>query len=131
MIKEATGAITLITENIPEELTERPQWVVWRYEERTDGPTKVPYTPGTRRGAKSNDLMTWKTFEEALEAYESGEPIACDGVGFVFSSADRFVGIDLDKCRNTESGEISAWAQNIIARVKDGYVEASPSGTGV
>jgi putative DNA primase/helicase len=49
----------------------------------------------------------------------------------VFSSADPFVGIDLDKCRNPETGEISEWAQKIISRVQEGYVEVSPSGRGV
>jgi putative DNA primase/helicase len=33
-----------IIENIPESLTERPQWVCWRLEERDDKMTKVPYT---------------------------------------------------------------------------------------
>ena len=131
MIKETTGAITLIPENIPEQLTGRRQWVCWRLEERADGPTKVPYTPGTRYGAKSNDLMTWTTFEGALEAYEAQDPTAYDGIGFVFCSADPFVGIDLDDCRDPESGEISSWAQKIISRVQEGYVEVSPSGTGV
>jgi primase-polymerase (primpol)-like protein len=131
VIKEKTGEITLITQNIPDQLTERPQWVCWRLEERKGEPTKVPYTPGTRSRASSTDLMTWRTFEEALEAYETSEPIAYDGIGFVFCSADPFVGIDLDKCRDPESGQVAPWAQSIITRVREGYVEASPSGTGV
>jgi putative DNA primase/helicase len=131
MIKETTGEITLITENSPERLTERPQWVCWCLEEREGEMTKVPYTPGTRRRASSTNLMTWRTFKEALGAYEASAPIAYDGVGFMFCSADPFVGIDLDDCRDPESGEISRWAQNIISRVRKGYVEVSPSGTGV
>ena len=130
MIKEATGEITLITENIPDQLTERPQWVCWRLETRDGKPTKVPYTPGTERRASSTDLITWTTFEEALAAYEAAEP-PYDGIGFVFCGADPFVGIDLDDCRNPETGEISAWAQKIISRVQEGYAETSPSGTGI
>jgi putative DNA primase/helicase len=130
MIKETTGDIALIPENIPEELTERPQWVCWRYEERDNGATKVPYTPGTLRRASSTDLMSWRLFNEALAAYEAQEP-PYDGVGYVFSDADRFTGIDLDKCRNPKTGEIAPWAQEIISRVGDGYVEASPSGAGI
>ena len=125
-----TGVNTLITENIPEELTERPQWVCWRYEERDEKRTKVPYTPGTLRRASSTDLMTWRTFEDAYGAYEAGEP-PYDGIGFVFSSADPFVGIDLDDCRDPKSGHIEPWALKIADRVQEGYVEASPSGTGV
>jgi primase-polymerase (primpol)-like protein len=54
-----------------------------------------------------------------------------DGVGFVFCSADPLTGIDLDGCRDPESGEISPWADKIIADASEGYVEVSPSGTGV
>src|SRR5829696_8003887 len=128
---QATTVISApIVENIPERLTERPQWVNWRLEERDGKTTKMPYTPGTLRRASSTDLMTWRTFSEALAAYEAGEP-PYDGIGFVFCSADPFAGIDLDDCRNPESGEISAWAQKILADASEGYVEASPSGTGV
>jgi primase-polymerase (primpol)-like protein len=130
VITETTGVITLTTENIPGQLTERRQWVCWRLEERGAEMTKVPYIPGTLRRASSTDLMTWRTFSGALEAYERSEP-PYDGIGFVFCSADPFVGIDLDKCRDPESGEVAPWAQDIISRVQEGYVEASPSGTGV
>jgi putative DNA primase/helicase len=80
MIKEATAVYPPVVENIPEQLTERPQWVCWRLEEREGKATKVPYTPGTLRRASSTDLMTWRTFSEALEAYERSEP-PYDGIG--------------------------------------------------
>jgi putative DNA primase/helicase len=130
VIKETTGEITLIPENIPDQLTERPQWVCWRLETRDGKTTKVPYTPGTQRRASSTDLMTWATFEEALTAYEAGEP-PYEGIGFVFCSADPFVGVDLDDCRNRQTGEVEPWAQKIISDASEGYVEASPSKTGV
>jgi putative DNA primase/helicase len=117
-------------ENIPEQLTERPQWVCWRLEERDGKKTKVPYTPGTERRASSTDLMTWRTFSEALGAYERSEP-PYDGIGFVFCSADPFAGVDIDNCRDPESGEVAQWAKKIIDSVTEGYVEVSPSGTGV
>jgi putative DNA primase/helicase len=130
MIKETTGLIALLPENIPDELTERPQWVCWRYEERDDKPTKVPYTPGTLRRASSTDLMTWKPFSEALAACEADIP-PYDGIGFCFSSADPFVGIDIDGCRDPETGEIAAWASPIIDRTRGSYIEVSPSGGGI
>jgi putative DNA primase/helicase len=119
-----------IVENIPERLTERPQWVNWRLEQRDDKMTKVPYTPGTLRRASSTDLMTWRTFSEALAAYEAGEP-PYDGIGFVFCSADPFVGIDLDGCRDRETGAVEGWAQELISSVREGYIEISPSETGI
>jgi putative DNA primase/helicase len=132
VIKESATVTQPTIENVPKQLTERPQWVCWRLEMRDGKPTKVPYTPGTRSRASSTDLMTWRTFKEALEAYETSEPMACDGIGFVFCSADPFVGIDLEDCRNPQTGEVESWAQNIIDTFSaEGYVEASPSGTGV
>ncbi len=70
-------------EAIPEELMVRPQWVVWKAV--GEKPNKVPYSPRTGRKASSTDLMTWSTFEEAMEAHKQG---TYDGVGFVFSSGD-------------------------------------------
>jgi primase-polymerase (primpol)-like protein len=127
----ATVTSSPVIENIPGRIAERPQWVCWRLETRGGKPTKVPYTPGTERRASTTDLMTWRTFSEALDAYEAGEP-PYDGIGFVFCSADPFVGIDLDNCRDPQTGSIEPWAKNIIDTfVGEGYVEASPSGTGV
>jgi primase-polymerase (primpol)-like protein len=101
-------------------------------EQRDGKPTKVPYAPRVDMGirASSTDLMSWGTFSEALAAYEDGTGIY-DGIGFVFSSADPFVGIDLDDCRDPETGVVAPWAQDIIDKASEGYVEASPSGTGV
>jgi primase-polymerase (primpol)-like protein len=73
--------------------------------------------------------MTWSTFEEAVRALETGR---YSGVGFAFCSADPFVAVDLDSCRNLETGEIDGWAQKIIDSFEDVVLlEASPSGRGV
>lgn len=109
----------------PEGLKARPQWVVWRAV--GEKPDKVPYSARTGRMASSTDLLTWSTFEEALEAYKLHD---YDGVGFVFCSGDPYVGVDLDGCRDRETGEIAPWADEVI-RMLGGYAEVSPSGTGV
>jgi putative DNA primase/helicase len=111
-------------ESIPEELRVRPQWVVWKAV--GDKPDKVPYSARTGRRASSTDLLTWGTFEEALEVYENGEYA---GLGFVFSSADPYTGIDLDNCVDGD-GEIALWALE-IARYFDSYTEISATGTGL
>jgi putative DNA primase/helicase len=111
-------------ESIPEELRVRPQWVVWKAV--GDKPDKVPYSARTGRRASSTDLLTWSTFQEALEAYENGDYA---GLGFVFSSADPYTGIDLDDCVD-EDGEIASWALEIV-RYFDSYTEFSVSGGGL
>ncbi len=112
-----------LLDNIPEEMRRRRQWVTWKLEERG----KVPYIAGGVGKASSTDLTTWRPFEEAVEDVKKGRR---DGVGFVFSSGDPFAGVDLDKCRNPETGELEEWAAKIVKHL-GGYAEASPSGTGV
>jgi len=111
-------------EGIPEELRVRPQWVVWKAV--GDKPDKVPYSARTGRRASSTDLLTWSTFQEALEAYENGD---FAGLGFVFSSGDPFTGLDLDDCVDAD-GEIAGWALEIV-RYFDSYTELSATGTGL
>jgi putative DNA primase/helicase len=114
-------------EGIPQELNARPQWVNWRLEKRNGELTKVPYTPRTGRKASSTDLLTWDTFDEVLDALRMDN---YDGIGFVFSSGDPYCGVDLDGCRNPETGEVEAWAQEVVDNLK-GYAEVSPRGRGV
>ena len=131
MIKESAGLMTLIPENIPEQLTERPQWVVWRHEEGEGGEcSKVPYNAETHARASHSDLITWRPFEVALEAYRASEG-RYSGLGFVLSSGDPYVGLDLDECRDPKTGEIALWAQKVMDRVHQGHIEISPSGAGV
>ena len=116
--------LSVKAESIPEELKVRPQWVVWKAV--GDKPDKVPYSPRTGRRASSTDLLTWGTFEKALQVCENGEYA---GVGFVFSSADPYTGIDMDNCVG-EDGEIALWALEIV-RYFDSYTELSATGTGL
>jgi primase-polymerase (primpol)-like protein len=114
------------TDGVPDEMKVRPQWVLWRLEERAGKPTKVPYSPhGLRQRASSTDLTTWGTFEEVLALLEH-----YDGIGFVFCSADPYTGVDLDGCRDPHTSELEPWAAEIVAAL-DSYTELSPSGTGV
>ncbi|QIB79046.1 hypothetical protein G3A49_13225 [Haloferax volcanii] len=112
-------------DTLPDTLLERDHWVGWRKQTRGGDETKVPVSVNGGY-ASATDAVTWTTFDEAL-AYARGG--AADGVGFVFSTDDPYVGIDLDKCRTRETGETEAWATEIIDQLAS-YTEISPSGTG-
>jgi putative DNA primase/helicase len=116
-----------IVEAIPAELRERPQWIVWRYEDRDGNPTKVLYDPMRRKcRAEANNPLTWASFDDALAAFQAG---GFDGIGFVFSKDDPYFGADVDKC--LAGGEIASWAAPIIARLEGTYGEVSPRGQGI
>lgn len=111
--------------HIPMLLRERQQWVLWKTIQR-DKPTKVPFAiDGTP--AKSNDPTTWTDFATVFAAYGRG---GYDGIGYEFSKDDPFVGIDLDGCRDPETGALAEWARSIVLDFKT-YAEVSPSLTGV
>ena len=115
-------------EKIPDELILIPQWVVWRAELRDGKITKIPYNARTHQKAKSNDPKTWGSFEIALEAFQGSRKY--NGIGFMLSLRDYYVGWDLDHCRNPETGQIEPWAQDAIDKLNS-YTEISPSGTGI
>lgn len=118
---------------IPQELKALDQWVDWKFkfdESRKKKWTKVPVSPATGRFAKSTDPSTWATFDEAWAYYQSRKGRGIDGLGFMFSKADPFTGIDLDDCRNPETGVIQPWALEIVEGM-DSFTELSPSGEGL
>ena len=53
-----------------------------------------------------------------------------DGLGSSFSPDDPYVGVDLDDCRDLETGELHR-RRPTSSRGLDSYTEVSPSGTGV
>ncbi len=97
--------------NIPPELRAVPQWGNWHGD-------KV-----IRNGSSTNP-STWKTFDQARRR----DP---DHLVFVFRRDGGLVGIDLDHCRNPETGEIEPWAQVFVDRFPHVYWEVSLSGTGL
>ncbi len=111
---------------IPSALADFPNFVAWRAEERGGKLTKVPINCHTGRLALSNSAFTWATLEEALPFVRRE---SC-GLGFVFSPADPFAGIDLDDCIEEGSRVIKPWAWEIVTALNS-YTEVSPSGLGL
>jgi len=109
---------------IPAELKALPQWILWRAEKRNNKPTKVPYQVNGEM-AQANNRRTWSTFATAVKFYLEGD---YDGIGFVFSRQDNYIGIDIDKC--VADGKANNFATEIIDTL-DSYTEFSPSGKGI
>lgn len=107
-------------DSIPEELRGRKQWLNWRRQE--DGrQTKAPIgTNGLL--ADVTDPAAYMTFEDAVSR--------SDKVGFAFTPSDPYCGIDLDQCRDSETGEVEPWALEIVHDLNS-YTEVSCGGCGL
>jgi putative DNA primase/helicase len=120
-------ALSVVVDGIPVAMKAEPRWAVWRWTLVGDDWKKPPYrldAPDTKAGV--DDLAKgWGSFEDAVRLYEGG---AFDGVGFLLG--DRWAGVDLDDCRNPETGELTPFALDVI-RMINSYAEISPSGTGL
>jgi hypothetical protein len=103
------------------ELATLDQWVISKL---TDG-QKPPYSPLTRRKCSHSNPSQWSSYQVALDALAG-----FDWLGFVFHESDPYTGVDLDGCRDKDTGAIEGWAQRWIDAL-DSYTEVSPSGTGV
>ena len=122
-------ALPVVFQNIPEQLKALDRWVLWRFVLRRgpDGKevwTKVPFTTGGT-AASSNNPKTWTTYDDAADTLIFGE---FDGIGVMLG--DDLHGIDLDDCRDPETGDLLPIALEVLEKV-DGYAEVSPSGTGL
>jgi KaiC/GvpD/RAD55 family RecA-like ATPase len=111
---------------IPAVLRDLPQWVVWKSQDRGNGPTKVPYNANSGKPAKTTDPEDWTSFERSLASFDKGD---WSGVGFVFAKDGGLVGVDLDDCIG-DDGRLCQQARAIVDQLAS-YTENSPSGRGV
>jgi putative DNA primase/helicase len=115
--------------SIPAILRNSPMWVNYLLQKRQAGNlAKVPINPHTGGYASVSDPTTWGSYEQAIQQSRTNPRIS--GIGYVFSEADPFAGIDLDHCREPKTGAIEPLA---LARITtfDSYSEISVSGTGI
>lgn len=112
-------------ENVPKCLRSLKQWVNWKLQQRNgDKPTKVPVTIAGY-DASSTNPADWYSFESVCKHAQK-----FDGIGFVFTESDPFVGIDIDDCF-ASPGELKPWAEPIVKALTGTYSEVSPSGNGL
>ena len=115
--------MTIDVDAIPAELKQLNRWLVWRWKWTGEKYDKPPLQVNGKN-AKSNDPSTWTTFDAVVAALPK-----FDGIGFTLRDSG-IVGIDLDDCRDPETGVISEPAASIIWAANT-YAEVSPSRTGV
>lgn len=110
---------------VPTELRRRGQWICWETGERNSKATKIPREANGTGYAKADDLATWAPFDTAVEG-ERAHGYA--GIGFVFSTADDYLGIDVDVPDNDPEGD--SWVPD-LSLLEGCYTERSPSGSGL
>jgi len=117
-------------ENIPTELQDRPQWLLW---DRSNNTPKQPHWRGTFSISWS-DPDDWHTFEEAVEAASERESW---GIGYVMAQNNSdyprglYSCLDLDGCLKSRDSP-KEWLPSLQDWIDDGaYIEVSPSGDGL
>ncbi len=120
-IKELTGGELFESVN---------QWVCYsmEYNSAKNRYDKVPLNPKNGHKAAVNDPTTWCSYKEACLGKELHNAA---GVGFVLTTDDPYICIDLDHCYDAETCEMSDAAKDIISHFPATYMEISPSGTGL
>lgn len=101
------------------------QWTLWKNKiqmTRKNRPGKVPVGKNGRAISILN-TNNWLSFDDAMTTYLQNTD-KFDGVGFIFTENDPYVGVDIDAAR-----AMNGW-QEIIEKFAS-YTERSPSKKGV
>lgn len=105
-------------------LAEYQQFILWTV---TDG-KKLPLDYRTMSTGNAHDPNIWLSSDEALSyAQAMGDGY---GVGFVFTEADPFYFVDIDKCLNPDN-TWSQLAMDVMACLPGACIEVSQSGRGL
>jgi len=95
---------------IPLELRQIVQWLAYRAVPKPNGKTnKPPIDAKTGESGSSTNPATWSGYDLAARR----SPV---GAAFVLTRDDPYFAIDLDQCRNPETGEIEPWALDVVNR---------------
>lgn len=110
---------------VPNTLKRAKAWILWKLE---DG-KKKPYSANYNGLASTTKAHTWAYYSKAAQKLEyTGEEY--NGLGFVFTPGSGLVFIDLDHCID-EWGELSPFAEEVLALFPETYTEYSQSETGL
>jgi hypothetical protein len=103
-------------------------WMNWKWVKGKDGKLTKPPFQGRNPNwhARNNDPKTWSNLDTCLTNYKTGK---ADGVGFALLNTE-LAAIDIDDCRNKETGALHPWAEGVVKRAQS-YCEITPSEQGI
>jgi primase-polymerase (primpol)-like protein len=102
------------------ELIQHDQFVNYAITER-DGKRTKPPVDGHGHIINAQDPATWRNYRDALAT--------SDQIGFVLTSTDPFLFIDLDHV--LKEGQLCEWAAKLLSELPTTYTEISPSSDGL
>ena len=111
---------------VPQVLRRLDRWIGWRL-------TKNPAGKLTKRpDCSTRDPSRWRRFDDFDPQQVTNE----NGVGFVLTGGTdvdggRLFALDLDACRDPQTGELVDWAFQIVQQFGRTYTEVTPSGAGL
>ena len=101
----------------------------WKWEERSDpktGEVKLTKPPHSRNGLP----VSVKNPAHWMSKAEAASVPNMHGIGFSLFQHPNLAALDLDHCRERETGEITNWARQIV-EMAGSYTEITPSGEGL
>jgi putative DNA primase/helicase len=128
-VTQRTGwALEVNFDNIPDWMKSRP-FCVWTAELRANGKVnKAPRFPNGGWKLSVNQPELWATYDQVRQTYLSGE---FDGIGVLMTKGSGIVGVDVDDWKSKVAEHPSIYSALCKLIQKGGYVETSPSGTGL
>lgn len=119
----------MIWDAIPNDLRMNGLWCCWKLTDKG----KLPIDALTGKMARSNDKTTFHSYQQVMEKVhnyynfdENNRALGGLGLG-IFNG---FSAIDIDNCRNPETGKLTEMAEDIIDFCQS-YTEISPSNRGI
>ena len=118
-----------IRANLPEEMKEKPNWVVVRTKENKDTGRLEKFLIDVHTGkfAESDNPETWTDFDTACKYAKEHGGVA---LAYALDGKDNIACIDLDHCIG-EDGERSPLAEEVLSKCGETYIERSLSGKGI
>ena len=118
-----------LRENVPEEMKQRPNWVIVRTKENTDTGRLEKYLIDVHTGkfAESDNPETWTDFETACKYAKENGGVS---LAYALDGKDGICCIDLDHCID-DQGNPSEIIADLIDKTRGSFAEKSVSGKGV